>query len=187
MIPETLRLRNYLSHRETEIDFKGLHLAVLVGPNGAGKSSLLDAITWVLWGESRAAYGQEEQLIHHGETFVEVELVFRLPFRNGLEQRYRVLRRRELKGRRSSQSVLDFQVEGERGWQSLNGNSTRETQNRIIRELHLDHKTFINSAYLRQGHADEFLALDPAERKRILGNILGLEQWEGYRATASMC
>lgn len=184
MIPETLRLRNYLSHRETEVDFKGLNLAVLVGPNGAGKSSLLDALAWAVWGESRVAHGQEDALYHHGEDFVEVELVFRLPYRDGTEQRYRILRRRESKGRRSSQTLLDFQVEGERGWVSLNGNSTRETQRRIYNQLHLDYATFINSAYLRQGRADEFLALDPAERKRILGTILGLERWERYREAA---
>ncbi len=182
MIPETLRLRNYLSHRETEIDFKGLHLAVLVGPNGAGKSSLLDAMTWALWGKSRAA--EDDELFHHGETFMEVELVFRLPFQNQTEQRYRVLRRRERKGRRSSQTLLDFQVESERGWHSLNGNSVRETQKHIAKHLLLDYDTFINSAYLRQGKADEFLALDPAERKRVLGTILNLESWEGYREKA---
>ncbi len=182
MIPETLRLRNYLSHRETEVDFKGLHLAVLIGPNGAGKSSLLDAITWAIWGRSRAA--QDDALFHHGETFMEVEIVFRLPLRHQNERRYRILRRRESKGRRSSQTLLDFQVEGENGWRSLNGSSVRETQKHINTELRLDYETFINSAYLRQGRADEFLALDPADRKRVLGTILNLESWETYREAA---
>ena len=80
MIPLELHLRNFLSHRETDIDFRGVHLATLIGENGAGKSSLLDAITWAVWGRSRASYGSDETLITHGEDTLEVEYVFRMPY-----------------------------------------------------------------------------------------------------------
>jgi len=95
MIPEELHLRNFLSHRETDLDFRGVHLASLVGENGAGKSALLDAITWAVWGRSRAPYGRDEDLIYHGEDSIEVEYVFRMPYQGGDERRCRILRRRE--------------------------------------------------------------------------------------------
>ncbi len=184
MIPEELHLRNFLSHRESDLDLRSVHLASLVGENGAGKSALLDGITWCVWGRSRAPYGRDEDLIYHGEAAIEVEFMFRMPYQGGDERRFRILRRRELRGRRSGSSVLDFQVQGDAGWRLLNGNSIRETQKRIEEQLGLDYDTFANSAYLRQGHADEFTVQTPADRKRVLGAVLGLERWAEYQERA---
>lgn len=180
MIPEQLNLRNFLSHRETELDLRGVHIASLVGDNGAGKSALLEAITWAVWGRARTPYGHDDELFHHGEDLLEVELIFRMAYQGGDERRFRILRRRERQGRRSSASLLDFQVAGDNGWRALNGNTIRETQARIIEQLGLDYDTFVNSAYLRQGHADEFTIQSPANRKRVLSVILGLDQWDRY-------
>ena len=55
MIPLQLTLKNFLSYQEASLNFRGLHTACICGSNGAGKSSLLEAITWVIWGQSRAA------------------------------------------------------------------------------------------------------------------------------------
>ena len=62
-----LELKNFLSYREGELDFTGLHMAALVGPNGAGKSSLLDAITWALWGRTSRLDRDQDHLVHRGE------------------------------------------------------------------------------------------------------------------------
>jgi exonuclease SbcC len=59
-----LRLDNFMSYAELELDFSGIHLAVLTGANGAGKSSLLDAITYAIWEKARAT---PEQLIRLGQ------------------------------------------------------------------------------------------------------------------------
>ena len=54
MIPIHLRISGFLSYRDpVELDFKAFDLACISGQNGAGKSSLLDAITWSLFGEAR--------------------------------------------------------------------------------------------------------------------------------------
>ena len=184
MIPELLRLRNFLSHRETDLDLRGIHLASLVGENGAGKSALLDAITWAVWGRSRAPYGREDDLVYHGESALEVEFVFRMPYQTGVEERCRILRRREERGRRTVSSLLDFEVETADGWQILTTDSIRETQQSIIDHLGLDYDTFINSAYLRQGHADEFTVQPPAQRKHVLSTVLGLDRWAVYQDRA---
>ncbi|MCJ7549076.1 MAG: SMC family ATPase, partial [Anaerolineae bacterium] len=177
MIPESLRLRNFLSHRETDLDLRGVHLASLVGENGAGKSALLDAITWAVWGRSRAPHGHDDDLVYHGESAMEVEYLFRMPYEDGTEHRCRILRRREQRGRRSVSSVLDFEIETEGGWRILTAGSIRETQQRIVDYLSLDYDTFVNSAYLRQGHADEFTVQSPGQRKQVLSTVLGLDRW----------
>jgi exonuclease SbcC len=182
MIPQKLSLANFMCYRQVDLDFAGIHVACLAGPNGAGKSALLDAITWALWGKARAR--RDDELIRLGEDDMLVELTFDLG-----EQTYRVLRQRKA-GKRGS-SLLDFQAqdssipmggaEGEQvRWRSISEGTIRDTQAKIERVLRLDYDTFVNSAFLRQGRADEFTVKTPAERKRVLGDILGLDRWAEY-------
>jgi exonuclease SbcC len=42
----------------------------------------------------------------------------------------------------------------------------------------MDYETFINSAFLMQGRADEFVRKTAAQRKEVLASILGLEQYD---------
>ncbi len=186
MIPQKLSLTNFMCYRQAELDFAGIHVACLAGENGAGKSALLDAITWALWGRSRTR--RDDELIHLGEDEMTVEFTFGLG-----EQTYRVLRQRKA-GKRGS-TLLDFQVlsppkvGGGRGgagghWRSLAESGVRATQAKIERVLRLDYDTFVNSAFLRQGRADEFTIKTAAERKRVLGDILGLDHWTVYEERA---
>jgi exonuclease SbcC len=181
VIPQKLVLTDFMCYRQAELNFAGIHVACLAGVNGAGKSALLDAVTWALWGKARAR--RDDELIRLGEDEVSVELTFGLG-----EQAYRVLRQRKA-GKRGN-SLLDFQIqessspmrgtEGGKPWRSIAESTIRDTQAKIEHVLRLDYDTFVNSAFLRQGHADEFTVKTPAERKRVLGDILGLDRWAEY-------
>ena len=46
----SVELGNFLSHTETSLEF-GNGVTVFVGHNGAGKSSIVDAITFALFGQ----------------------------------------------------------------------------------------------------------------------------------------
>jgi exonuclease SbcC len=173
MIPQQLALTNFMCYREEALSFAGIQVACLAGDNGAGKSALLDAITWALWGNSRLGARGDDDLIRLGEDEMAVELTF------GLEgETYRVLRRR--KAGKRSQTLLDFQVEDGGRWRSLSEGGVRATQRKIESVLRLDYDTFVNSAFLRQGRADEFTVKTASERKRVLGDILGLDRWSVY-------
>ncbi len=63
-------------------------------------------------------------------------------------------------------------------WRTLTGSSMRITQQAICDLLKMDHDTFVNSAYLRQGKADEFTTRAPSERKQVLSEILGLSYFD---------
>ncbi|MEA5592778.1 exonuclease subunit SbcC [Rivularia sp. UHCC 0363] len=167
MIPVQITLQNFLSYQDASLDFSGLHTACICGSNGAGKSSLLEAITWAVWGESRAT--SEDDVIHTGAKDVRVDFTFEA---NG--QIYRVIRTR----RRGSSSALEFQIETPEGFKSLTGKGLRGTQDEIFNHIKLDYDTFINSAYLRQGRADEFMLKRPNERKEILAELLKLNQYD---------
>jgi DNA repair protein SbcC/Rad50 len=167
MIPLQLTLKNFLSYREASVDFSGLHTACICGANGAGKSSLLEAITWSIWGKSRAA--SEEDAISNGAIDMRVDFTFQL---HG--DIYRVIRSRQ----RGGPGTLELQVMADRDFKSLTQKGIKDTQKIIDQYLKIDYDTFTNSAYLRQGKADEFMMKKPSERKQILADLLKLDQYE---------
>jgi DNA repair protein SbcC/Rad50 len=69
---------------------------------------------------------------------------------------------------------LEFQIENGDTFRPITGNTIAQTQEKITGVLHMDYDTFVNSAFLRQGHADEFTRQAAAKRKEVLANILGL-------------
>ena len=74
MIPVELTLKGFLSYREpVSVDFTGFDMACVIGHNGAGKSSLLDAMTWALFGKARST---DDELINMQEQAEEVKLLF---------------------------------------------------------------------------------------------------------------
>jgi exonuclease SbcC len=165
-----------MCYRELDsLDFSGIHLACLAGDNGHGKSALLDAMTWALWGKARAK--RDDELIRLGQTEMEVDFEFALG-----ENHYRVIRKRDSRGR--GRSSLELQVRDGDLFRPLTEPTIRETQARINRILRMDYETFINSAFLLQGRADEFTVKRPGERKRILGEILGLSLYDQYEERA---
>ena len=204
MIPIRLELRNFMSYGENvmPLDFTGMHLACLCGDNGHGKSALLDAITWALWGEARAS---ADELIRLGADEMRVVFDFQLG-----EDLYRVIRARSKRasgniweiyvaeGRKSS-VISDQSSVGDTGpanlqsaicnlksasWKPLTGQGIRDTGRVIQRILRMDYKTFVNSAYIRQGRADEFTKQTVGDRKQILADILDLSRYDALEQKA---
>ena len=173
-------MRNFLCYRDNvpPLDFTGIHLACLAGDNGHGKSAILDAITWALWGKSRAR--TDDELIHAGQTEAEVDFEFLVD-----DVRYRVIRqRRRAQRTRPGVSSLELFVQGPDGWRPISGDTLRDTERRIEEILHIDYDTFINSAFLMQGRADEFVRKTPSQRKEVLATILGLDQYDALAERA---
>jgi exonuclease SbcC len=178
VIPIELEINNFLAYRDPgPLRFEGIQIACLAGPNGAGKSSILDAITWSLWGKART--NTPDELIHQGQDNMSVSLTF-----NQGGDQYRVIRKRRA-GKRG-ESILEFQGWDHEvdSWRSLSEATIRGTQARIDSLLRLDYETFVNSAFLMQGRADEFTTKTPNQRKQVLSNILGLSVWEKFEGLA---
>ena len=119
MIPIKLTLTGFLSYRNTvELDFTSFDLACISGQNGAGKSSLLDAITWALFGQARK---RDESIVNLQSSAAEVALVF------GYEGNTYRVQRTLPKGKTTR---LEFQilqpVDGK--WKALTGETLRNTQ-----------------------------------------------------------
>lgn len=181
MIPVRLKISGFLSYQKpVELDFTGFDLACISGQNGAGKSALLDAITWALFGRARK-YDESVINTHPSVEAAEVTLDFDYE-----RNRYRVQRSNP----RGKTSSVDFfirsEVPGQEAkWKTLSERTLRETDRKIGKTLRMDFDTFTNASFFLQGKADQFATASPGERKRILGNILGLEVWESYREDAA--
>jgi exonuclease SbcC len=193
MIPRHLRISGFLSYRDSvELDFNLFDLACISGHNGAGKSSLLDAITWCLFGEAR---GKSADVINLNQDVKAAEVALIFEYENNVFRVQRTLPR-------GKSTVLEFQVlekaegggqnaEGgmqntESGrWKPLTEKTTRDTQARIEQTLRLDYETFINASFFLQGKADQFTQKKASERKTVLGTILGLEIWDEYKERAA--
>ena len=184
MIPLKLHIKNFVSYgTQQDIDFEPYSLVCLSGKNGHGKSALLDALTWVLWGQARKASGTakaDEGLLHLGQTHMMVSLDF---ICNGVL--YRVKREFAL-AEKKSQSNLEFGIlDKETGtFKALTDKTIRATQAKITKAVGLEFEAFTNSAFLRQGQSHEFSKKSPKERKDILAAILGLEHFELVRRLA---
>lgn len=175
MIPISLRISGFLSYNQpVEIGFESFDLACITGSNGAGKSSLLDALTWVLFGEARR---RDDSIINHQSNAAEIRLDF--AYESSI---YRIQRSKA----RDKSVVLEFLIQGEDGrWKPLTEPTFRATEEMIRQTLHLDYETFVNTSFFLQGKADLFAEQKPGDRKRILASILGLDVWENYKEEAA--
>ncbi len=181
MIPLKLTLRNFMCYRDNVplINFESIHTACISGSNGHGKSALIDAMTWALWGQTRAT--GDDDLIHTGQLEAEVDFEFGIG-----DQRYQIVRKhaKPKSQKFSGQTILEFHMVTPEGLKVLTGDTVIQTQQKIIQVLHMDYDTFINSAFIRQGHANEFTRKRPAERKQVLGNILQLSVYDALEESA---
>ncbi len=103
MIPVRLQLHNFMSYGEDikSLDFRSIDLACFSGVNGAGKSSLLESMSWALWGKSRAK--SDDDLIKLGTHEMWVDFEFELE-----GARYKVVRKRSKK--KKGQGNLEFMM-----------------------------------------------------------------------------
>ena len=176
MIPLHLHISGFLSYRDpVELDFDSFELACISGQNGAGKSSLLDAITWVLFGEAR---GKSTDVINLNQDVKAAEVALTFSYEGNVFRVQRTLPR-------GKSTVLEFQVQDHDNWKPLTEKTTRDTQARIEQTLRLDYDTFINASFFLQGKADQFTQKKASERKAVLSTILGLEIWDTYKDRAA--
>src|SRR6476619_4338610 len=128
MVPVTLKLKNFTSYNDNlaPLDFTQIQLACITGYNGTGKSSLLDAITWSVWGWARSG-DDADKLIKLGQTEMGVDYEFDLE-----GTRYKILRNRK-KGKTGTTSLELFATEsGKDNWINLTEGRIKDTQDKIV-------------------------------------------------------
>lgn len=186
MVPLKLQIKNFLSYGNQlqTIDFEPYHLIALTGKNGHGKSALLDAMTWALWGQARKITGAakaDSHLLRLGQTHMMVIFDFECN-----KQRYRIKREfAQTYGKPHASVEVGIYNHDSDSFTALTTKTIRGTQEHIESMIGITYDSFINSAFLRQGHANEFSKKTPKERKEILASMLNLEIYESLRKIAA--
>jgi DNA repair protein SbcC/Rad50 len=172
MRPVRLELKGFTSFRDDQaIDFDGLDLFAIAGPTGSGKSSILDAITYALYGYVDRVGKQVGQLVSQGQPRMAVMLQFGVG-----KDRYRVARSTPAHG--ASKILLERWQDGEWRQAGEGADRVREADAMIKQAIGLDYDAFTRSVLLPQGKFAEFLVGDARDRRSILTELLGLELFE---------
>ncbi|MEV7097029.1 SMC family ATPase [Amycolatopsis sp. NPDC051045] len=191
MRPVLLEMTGFASFREkTEVSFEDTDYFALVGPTGAGKSTVIDALTFALYGS--VARWDHEGLVAPALAPTVNRATVRLVFDAG-GARYHVVREvRRSGGKKPTVSVKNVRLERLADPAALGGPEDEadavaadsEVTPAVERLLGLTFKHFCTCVALPQGDFAEFLHAKAADRQKILIKLLGLEVYEriGRRA-----
>ncbi|MCT7949973.1 SMC family ATPase [Ancylothrix sp. C2] len=178
MRPIELNLEGFTSFRqEIKINFTDLDLFAITGATGAGKSSLLDAMTYALYGTTTRTGKQISDFVSQGANNLKVQLHFSVA-----NNQYRITRRCRLRTGTPENKVL-LETWQNNNWENL-GTSITAVQKTLEEIIGMDFDTFTRVIVLPQGKFDEFLKGDTAKRREILRQLAGFEIFERMRKQA---
>jgi exonuclease SbcC len=161
-----------------EVEFSELDLFVITGPTGSGKTSILDAMTFALYGDvCRVKSGELRDLISHGATHVKVSLDFLID-----GDSFRVARRMKKVGQ--GHDVHFVRVEGGEEIPVCDRSGVTAVNRSIEETLGLDFSAFTKAVLLPQGQFQEFLKGDASARRKILIDLLDLSRYVSAGARA---
>lgn len=167
MRPLRLEMKGFGTFRdETQVDFSDAELVAFVGATGSGKSTIIDAITFALYG-SVARYDNASlvaPIINQLSTEARVLLTFEVA--GQIHTAVRVVRRT-----RNGATTKEARLE--RGDEVIAG-SAREMAPAVEQLLGLDFGQFTKTVVLPQGRFAEFLHDTPADRQELLRQLLDL-------------
>ena len=163
-----IELVDFLAHSNTKLEFEN-DATVFVGDNGAGKSSIIDAITFSLFGEH--ARKNNKGLIRRGanQGFAKIEFSA-----NG--KNYQAVRKIDSKGTLTAQfaEYVDGKLvpiaEGER-------KQFGESMTKHVEEtLGMDFEKLKIASIVQQGELSSIIKAKPKEFKELLNTIIGIDK-----------
>ncbi|MGD2106696.1 MAG: SMC family ATPase [Nitrosopumilaceae archaeon] len=164
----SVEIGDFLSHSETKLEFDN-GVTVFVGQNGAGKSSIIDAITFALFGKHTRK--SSKGLIKRGSTqgFSKVEFII-----NGTS--YQAVRKIDSKGTLAAK--FSKRIEGEiieiaAGERKQFGESMT---NEIEKTIGLDFEKLKIASIVQQGELNSIIKAKPKEFKELLNAVIGIDK-----------
>lgn len=182
MKPKLLEIEGLQSFTDTQrIDFEELSqsgLFGIFGPTGSGKSTILDAITFALYGRVKRAEGGTQGIINSGRNTARVSFTFEL-LKDGRRRTYRaerVYQRRKNSPNSCEPKITRFIEVTDSGDIPL-CDKAMEMSYYIKDLLGLSNDDFTRAVVLPQNSFQEFLLLNNSERRGMLERIFYLEEY----------
>jgi len=141
-------------------------LVGIFGRNGAGKSTLLESITWTLWGKARTAKDQIRTSGVNADCVTEVEFE---------HEGHLYLVRRTLTGMNHTVKA-EAQADG-----SQVAEGVRDVAKYVHSILGMDDVAFRASVFAEQKQLAAFSSQAPAERRKLVMQLLGITPLDGAR------
>ncbi len=176
MIPVQLTIEGLYSYRQRQtIDFSALTDAGLFGifgATGSGKSSILEAISYALYGDTERLNSRKRTYnmmnLKSNRTYISFD------FYNHENERYRVTREfkrntKQFGQIRSPKTVFYHAVKGE--WKPMEHTDAEKI-------IGLNYHHFKRTIIIPQGQFREFLDLKPKERTQMMRDIFNLHQYD---------
>ncbi len=164
----SIELGDFLSHSKTNLDFEN-GVTVFVGDNGAGKSSIIDALTFALFGQHTRK--SNKGLIKRGATqgFSKVDFTI-----NG--KKYQAVRKIDSKGTlaaKLSEKKNGETIEIAAGERKQFGESMTYEVEKIIG---LDFEKLKIASIVQQGELNSIIKAKPKEFKELLNAVIGIDK-----------
>ncbi len=175
MRPVKLEIKGFSAFRdETAIDFTDIELLALVGPTGSGKSSVIDAMTFALYG-SASRYGERDVAPVINQLSNEARVRFTFEVAGAEYSATRIVRRTK-----AGASVKEARLERA----DVVLAAGKEMSGAVTKLLGLDFQRFNKTVVLPQGRFAEFLHDTPKDRQKLLQELFGFGIYEelGRRA-----
>ncbi|HVX01891.1 MAG TPA: SMC family ATPase [Nitrososphaera sp.] len=168
-----LELKDFISHKETKMEFcKGI--TIFVGHNGAGKSSIIDAITYSLFGEHMRK--ANKNLVRRGASG---QAIVRMHFTlNGRE--FQVVRSLTAAGSAAFSQLEIVSDAGRKVNKKLAGGERKQygesTSAEVAKVLGLDYKKLRVAAVVQQGELARIVEAQPKEFKELVNGLIGIDR-----------
>ena len=164
----SIELGDFLAHQNTRLEFEN-GVTVFVGHNGAGKSSIIDAITFALFGQHTRK--SNKGLIKRGAIQGFAKVNFSVNGRN-----FEAVRKIDTKGSLSaklSELKDNDQIELAAGERKQFGESMTGEVEKIIG---LDFEKLKIASIVQQGELNAIIKAKPKEFKELLNAIIGIDK-----------
>ena len=167
---KSIELVDFLSHSDTKLEFKD-GVTIFVGDNGTGKSSIIDAITYALFGEHTRK--DVKSLIRRGtnQGYTKIEFSIR-------DKQYEAFRK--IKNKSSNYLEAKFfettgndKIEIASGERRQYNESMKEEIEKIIG---MDFKKLKIASIVQQGQLNAIIDAGPTARQELLNNIIGIDK-----------
>jgi exonuclease SbcC len=182
MRPKLLEIEGLQSFTDVQrIDFETLGetgIFGIFGPTGSGKSTILDAITFALYGKVKRAEGGTQGIINSSRNTARVSFSFELA-RDGKRSVYRVERtyQRKKNSQNACEPKIARLIEVTEAGEIPLCDKAMEVSYYIKDLLGLSSEDFTRAVVLPQNSFQEFLLLNNSDRRGMLERIFYLEEY----------